>query len=545
MAAIGSGAVAGVLFAVYTWPWVLHPGEMGVRDGDAYLHSWSMAWVARWMLGGPDPLYAANMFFPHQAALVFTETLFPQSVLAAFVIALGGSPLLALNLAVGLSFVLCAAFAAALSFRLTRCSVSSVVAGLVYALAGFRFAHLSQIGVLWSQWFPLALCALHEIALRGRTRSRRALVTLFAAGVLQCLSSGYHALVLLVPFAVTLVVLGPRFLRLKRFAGVSLTMIAIYAIAALVTSRVSRADALGGLTRGVEERVHWSAVPRSYLEPAPRASWNPVESYRRLIEPTTEALFAGFIPTGLALFGLIRAFRSTLGRWTIATGVLGIVFSFGPRLRDLPLDLPGPYAIVQTLPGFALLRAPSRFGVLGLLAIAVLASMGCRRLLRYVPARRRSFAGVILIGTLAVELAPSVRIGSIDEPSAAHRYLAHAPRGAVLELPWRYEADAGEYLYWSVVNWQPMINGYGGFAPQGNFALAARAQAFPSQRTVDLLRCHNVRYVLLHLNRVGEVQRARAIEGSVSGQRLLVRSGDNALFELKDGPPASCDSQHE
>jgi hypothetical protein len=118
---------------------------------------------------------------------------------------------------------------------------------------------------------------------------------------------------------------------------------------------------------------------------------------------------------------------------------------------------------------FRAIRVPARGMVLFHLALAVLASWGLSLLLRRVRGRteRAGFVAAALVLTAIEYRAAPIDFPAVDpRPAAVYRWLAGLPLpGAVLEWPIGFDWDA-EHVFRSTAHWQPLINGYSGFAPR-------------------------------------------------------------------------------
>ena len=145
--------------------------------------------------------------------------------------------------------------------------------------------------------------------------------------------------------------------------------------------------------------------------------------------------------------------------------------------------------LYRLLPGFDLIRVPSRLFVLTLLALAVLAAKGLDRLLAPLAGRRRAAAGATVVVLLTAELAAfplETRPYTLDLP-AIDRELAARPRPfTVVELPVADPANATQsarlhshYMLHSMAHWQPMVNGYSGIIPPRHERLFRILTAFP------------------------------------------------------------------
>jgi len=114
-------------------------------------------------------------------------------------------------------------------------------------------------------------------------------------------------------------------------------------------------------------------------------------------------------------------------------------------------------------------------------------------------------------------------------------WLARAPRGPVLELPWDDDTRwrGASYVYASTRHWQPMVNGWGSFDPHGNLALGAVGLRFPAGPAAGELRRAGVRYVVVHTADVRPAQRARLLSGELPrGVHLVAAYGDDRVYVI-------------
>ena len=156
--------------------------------GDPLLTAAILAWNAT-HLPWTNAWYQFPIFSPTPDALALSEHLLGVSVIAAPIQWLTGSPLVAYNLTVLLTYPLSGLAMFALVRRLTGSSRAAFLAGLAYAFAPFRTGHLPHIQMLVSFGMPLALLGLHEY-LDSR---RRAWLVLFAVSwLLQGAANGYY-----------------------------------------------------------------------------------------------------------------------------------------------------------------------------------------------------------------------------------------------------------------------------------------------------------------------------------------------------------------
>ena len=102
---------------------------------------------------------------------------------------MGGTPVLAYNVTLLASFVLCALAAHALTWMLTRSHAAGAVSGLIFGFNPYRISHIAHLELLAVFWLPLALLALHRYV---RGYELRWLALFAVCWLLQGLSSGYY-----------------------------------------------------------------------------------------------------------------------------------------------------------------------------------------------------------------------------------------------------------------------------------------------------------------------------------------------------------------
>jgi hypothetical protein len=538
-----------VAFAAYalftvlcTWPWLRDPAHTALPYSDLLGHVWGLAWVVHQAVRDPLHLYDANMYWPQTLSLAYTESLIPQALQAAPVFAAGGSALLAHNLVLLLTFPLAGCFAYLLAWDLTRSRAASFLAGLAFGFSALRFLHIVHIGVLSFQWLPLILWLVRRAVLRPRPP---VLVALAGALVVQALSSGYYAVLLALLLAVVAPFFARRAWRRRSLGPLLLAGVGALLVVAALAWPYAVLQQRHGLGRGRDTFVHWSATPASYLSPGEYVGLPHLEALR---EATGSwPLFPG---TAVLLLAPLGLGRSRSARLALALSLAGIALSFGPELRLGALSLPMPLEWLRRMPPGSLLRDPARLGVLAQLGLALLAALGLRRVLRW---RGGAWAAAALLALQIAEAYPvglGNRVRAVTPPPVVLRFLAGAPRGPVLELPWDHtnRGAGGQYLYWSTAHWQPLVNGHGTFAPSANFRLAVLAARFPTGRSSRILRAEGVRYVVVHEERGAE---ERASPGLPPGVRLAARAGTDSVYEIdpvgeREARPAqAAEPEHE
>ncbi len=436
--------LAGLFFALGTLvlidPLSVHPASR-VRDpGDPLLFAWILAWMTKAIFSDPLHLFQANVFYPFPDSLAFTDAPLAIVPIAAPVIWLTGNPVLAVNVATLVAFVLSGFFTYLLARYLTQSAAAGIVAGIVFAFAPYKIAHLGHLQLLTSQWMPLALLFLHRGLASRRWRDFGGFAVCF---VLQSLSALYYMLFLAVAvglFALYFAVRSPRNVVLNAVArswegeppcephhhparteprtpgitkghlGFLFRLFIAWACAGLLMVPFllpyRRAQRTYGFSRTLAEVEEYSADLEDYLAVPPDNRLGGLGLIRENVE---HCLYLGLQPMLLAIAGLCLVRRDTRPAdqapgdatrhredrppygidearsrgYYLVLGGCAFLLSLGPKLQAFghQTGIALPYLLLfRFVPGFHSIRVPARLGVLVCLAVAVLAGYGVARL---------------------------------------------------------------------------------------------------------------------------------------------------------------------
>jgi F5/8 type C domain-containing protein len=173
---------------------------------------------------------------------------------------------------------------------------------------------------------------------------------------------------------------------------------------------------------------------------------------------------------GVLAIALTPALRAAVARRSVllfyaAMTVVLAILCYGPAMRrgEVMLLEPMPYRWLMYLPGFNGVRVPTRFWMLGLLCLAIVAGIAFAR---YAPAavrRRRVVFAAIAVGILLDGW--TVGIGMPDAPPQWPKVERRDRTEAVIELPLGPSWDAAA-TFRAVRHRRRVVNGVSGYDPQ-------------------------------------------------------------------------------
>jgi hypothetical protein len=196
--------------------------------------------------------------------------------------------------------------------------------------------------------------------------------------------------------------------------------------------------------------------------------------YARLGGNTWEAtVFLGYMVILLAVYALQKQSFSKTGAWLISGLIFGVL-SLGPRLHVLGkipfFSMPMPYWLIHHTPILKMISTPSRFVVMVMFSLAVLAGYAAEHLSYRLKTKkflsfRADIFGLTLIGIFILfeYAALPVRLCSPDQisraPFLAGQLSDVADDYAILELPlWDYWCD-NVYMYRQTYHQKKLLSG--------------------------------------------------------------------------------------
>ncbi len=539
------------LSVVVSWPFFNYTDAATASyGGDARLIIWTLAWDNHAVLSGL-PLFQSNLFFPASDSLRYNEHLFGVSLFTLPWAALGASPVAAYNITWWLAWPLNGIATFLLLRRYVRDDGACFVGSLAFVYSFYAMLHgHGHLHLIWLWPMPLSMLLLERWFDTPRWGRLAAWALVF---VLGALTSWYVAVMMLLVNGLAGVVLlvarserggDDRTAQPWRQRFVHLLCGGLVIAASLYPF----ARHYIGLRGGAGEAAANSATLMSYVVPPANTVvgrwWLDQVDGRPGAIWGEQTLFSGWLALVLGATGLVSLLMSRAWptrAWVFpALAIAGFLVSLGPSP-----NLPGgsalaPFAWLSGLPGFEGMRAPARFGIVMMLGVAGLAAMGAAWLASaWVP---RSRARVLLLVPVMI-----AEWFVVDFPAGKPQPHAVPPiyqtrevlaARSLISLPEYWgQPDwvlGGDYLYFSMVHWRPIVNGFGRTGPPGYDDLVAQVRNFPG--SVPVLRGLGVQYVVLHAEKYPNhgndiVSQARVTPGC----RLVRRVGTDYLFEIVQG----------
>ncbi|MBI4515483.1 MAG: hypothetical protein HY699_06685 [Deltaproteobacteria bacterium] len=527
----------------HLWDHVVDARIFGPLGGwwrqDIFLNLWILAWGTHALSGDPAHWSQGNVLYPMAESLGGSEHMLGYQWLFGPLYLGTGNPVFANQSIVLLSFVLTGVAVALLAVELTASAKAGWLAGFLFAFSPWRFNELARVQLLGTFYLPLIVLCLARYRRTGHWPWLAGCALLL---VLQALTSyylGYFAFA-----TVGLLLLPPlwrRELPLRDVLAIAAALAAAVVVLIPFSLPYVRMRAAG-------------VIPADpYVDRAALAFLMSARPWSRFVTPGTE-LYLGGTAIGLALLGCRRMNPEMWpGRASLlAVALGGYVLALGPAWRVGDVLIPLPYRILGLLvPGLSAVRYPTRFGLLVVFAVALLAARGAAQLLRALPRSGWQWVvSVLLCGLLTAAVILETRIFGAahieleavpvgEEIPPVYAWLRqHGDGGVCVEVPVGDDTFPGLlreswYMYFSTYHWLPLVNGFTGHPDPENTALRAVARRLPESEAVAALQSRaDVRWVVVHRGALAPQTRAAWRSAVLPWHQAAEFSDGAVVFDL-------------
>ena len=435
------------LTILLTWPAALHLTNAIPGDGfDGWQNYWNLWWVKQALLVlETNPYFTDYLYAPAGVSLLF-HTLNIFNALWTLPLQLNFGLAIAYNSVVFLSFTLAGYGGYLLSLDTLRRLHWSVkpdlrpaafVGGLVFTMSPFHMAHLlghmQVFSMIWPPFYILWLLRTLEpwssqaIPVAGRHWRNIALTGFFL--ILATLVDWYHTLYLLLFTGLTLLwTITQRWSTLQRQRANTnpphaprstlpvlfrplWTVLAIglgfaAALSPLLLPMIRAAGSRPDLQTGLVQNITLSADLLAFITPSELhplwGDWAGRIADNFSSTTSERLIFAGFAPLALALLGVGRSGSKAVVRFWLVITLFFAILALGPYLHvggkivsigEWPL--PMPYLLLYyTVPFIGLTRSLSRYDLMVMLSLGVLAAVGLLQLQLLLQKKRSALSRV-------------------------------------------------------------------------------------------------------------------------------------------------------
>lgn len=511
--------------------------------GDGLFTYWTISWNLHSILHDPANLFNANIFFPNQNTLAYSEGLFAPTLIVLPIYLMVRNMIVAYNLMIILSYFLAAFGAYKLAKYYTKNEYAAFIAGIIFGFATFRIAsgHFQNLMIFW---MPFAAIYLQKYLDAGKRKYMAYFALLFSAQMLSCWNMGAFFTF----FVAYILIANYKTIRKNFSSFLKDGLIALAIMAALIGPFAYPSFKLHyetGFSWTIEDMINGSADIGGYVLPIPGSPESRLTSFLGITKEhwAENWNFLGYFPLLLLAWYFLFS-KNKIGDKNFKIYFWGIplftILSFGPIARFVSFArVPLPYYLLVPLTGF--IRTPSRLAIIVLLCLSVAVAY----IISSIKIRSKLLAivlGVLVPLILLIEYhVPGDSSGLFRDTVCSQTYLnvkSNRTVTALAELP-VYTGTIADYnlpyLYYSTCHFKPIFNGYSGYFPAKYGKNTKIINGFPDQKSLDKLNELKISHVVLHLDKYPGDQQEPLLEAVQKNKNLRIefRDRDSYLIKIK------------
>ncbi len=517
-----------------------------IERNDGRLLAWTLAWDNHKLLTDPTSIFQANIFYPNENTLTYSEHAFAISLLSlpAYLIS-DGNPVIGFNFVMLLCYFLNAFTSYLLVKYLTKSRMAGIVGGIVFGFCSYKilnFGHLQNMPVFY---MPIMLLLVYKY-FEGEKKIKY-LVGIGLCLLLQSLSSWYHMVFIFILFGVfMLYFIYKKKLEkfdLARFAVMLIVVFAMILPFALPYLKFNKENASA---YNINELKTYSSDFGGYFLPSPNTLEHEVISRLNIKKINWQENFnyVGYVALLLSLLSFVKienkkpSFNLTFSKSKgifIITGLLFMMLSFGPFLRfaDTTTKIPLLYLIMyKLLPPIRFIRAVARFSTVVYLMLGILAGFGLLQIFKKLNYKPITYVVFVIVSALiALEYFPYHDYREFEDVSEIPAVYETIKNDDDVKAIVEYPMNVGPfittgYVYYAGYHLKPLVNGYSGYQPKDYPTVVDLTSAFPDSIGLFKLKDMGVSHVLINPTYEEELD--------LTFLELEYEDGGYSLYKIKD-----------
>lgn len=511
-----------LIVSIYiTYPLILNMGNFLPGWGDEMLITWILNWNVHAFLHQPLQIFNANIYYPYQNTLAFSDAFFTSSLIALMPLFLFKEPAVAYNVNLLFTLTTLGFFTYFFARYVSKNHLAGMLSGTLVAFSTYTVTKVMHLQLISIQWIPLSLLFFIRFLQKGRIVDFTLCAVFFFLQTANSFLPGYFLVLCYVTIFVLFFIkkrtVFRRFLSFKVIA----IMVVLFSLVLLIGLPYFKVSKEFSYTRDVREAIHnANRLEYSFYASDQTKLRSLLEGifYQKLPGPY---IYHGYLGFSITILG-IGAFLYTATRWKRLQNIqksffvisvsafalsLGPALQWGGRVIKEPFIIPLPYAFFYyVIPGFNGFRNSARWEMLTVFSLSVLVGL---LFAQRIKKKIHQSVFVIIVCTLVILEFNPYQYTLVPKQNDFPKVYGYTDKlqsdAAIIELPW-YNWDMQPYanqeflrMYYSTLHFQKMVNGISGFSPPSWQSQAHNfMREFPSQETIAYLSDINVQYIILH-----------------------------------------------
>jgi hypothetical protein len=572
-----------ILTVIFTYP-VAFSRDMIPGYGDSYWYLWDFWWFKNALLSFCSPYYATSIFYPTGINLAFSAVS-PFNAIFSIPLQSAFGLINAYNILWIFSFIASGYGAYLLVTYLTGDRRAAFLSGLIFMFCPYHFARaLGHVNLMSTEWIPFYVLFLIKTVKEGR-RSNALFAAVFLFLTAIC---SYYYLIYLLVFTLMLLLYylwADKYSILKKDFLKRLSILIIvfglifspFAYPLLKEIVIAKSNYMYGGGFVIYSADFLGFFIPSLFHPLFKDLVTPI--YENFTGNTAEyTTFIGYTVLFLAALAIVKVKSKEIKFWLLSA-LTFFILCLGPLLHVngiVSVTINGhaggillPYAILTKIPIISIARVPSRWDILLMLSLAVLAGYGLKYIFsrvtgNFLKMNKKTALAVVFSCLILFEfLAIPYPMSSAKVPNFYYS-LANDPEDyAILEVPSLTPTLAAqEIMYYQTIHEKKLVRGCVSRVP--NYAKEfSDSRPFISQlshlcifdRTIptrndivkqnitdigaSILNFYNIRYIILHRKYMTKEQLEftnKLLQATLKEKAELYDEDSLIVYEVKKEP---------
>ncbi len=506
-----------------TFPLVFHLQDSLPGLGDELLITWILNWNIHALQHDILHIFNANIFYPFNNSLAFSDTHFISSVIGFFFSFISSEPTFIFNVNVIFSLTTLGFFTYLLVYILTKNIYAALVSGTLVAFSTFTVNKIVHLQVLSIQWIPLSLLFFIKFLEEKKHRFLGISLFFFVLQVYNSFLPGYFLLVCYALILFMYVIMSKSHIRFiltpKTIVFLIITCAVVFPI---VLPYISVSQEFN-YVRDIRDTIHTANRPEYFLYSYGKTRLG--ELFRDIVynNNTGPYFYDGYLGMGviiaivvLVLFTFSKKEKTLRLKTLVGISFISFILSLGPALQwggkvlKIPFIIPLPYALFYYIaPGFKGFRNSGRWEMLTVFGLSVAVGLVLAALFK--SKQKSAIVSILFCSLVFLEYDFPMKIKKIEKKSEfppVYSFIQTLPQNsAIIELPmynwnmFKYSHFELKRMYYNTLHFKPTVNGHSGFSPdQWQQKTYEFMLNFPNEHLLRWLKENKIQFIILHKN---------------------------------------------
>lgn len=498
-----------------TYPLIFNLSSIISGFGDELI----ISWIHNFILDNPFN-FNANIFFPFDKTLAYSDFLFTSAFLSAPVLFFIKEPIVSFNFTLISSLALLGFSIFLLAYYCTKNYFISIFSGLLIIFSPAVLDKKVHLQILGIEWVVFSILFFTVFINTNKTKYLLLSLLLLVTQIYNSFMPGYFILFFYATSFLFIFISDRKKFKEMINKNNILIFLSAFLIIIPIVIPFLRVSQEFNYKRDIRESIHFALQPEDLLVAGEDSRFKNISEkiFQNNNFPKNAEIKNGFVGIlftiliALFLFLFIKRFniKNVILNSFLFTGILGLLLSFGPLLHfnrltiHDPFPIPLPYLFFYyTLPGFNGFRNSARWEMLFIICFAIVIAIFLSKLLEKYSVNKQIIICLLLISLVIVEFNFPMKFYDAENVLKTPKvYSMLNQSDTAVFIPfcsWNHNCAPVEFKrnYYSIGNYPRTVNGISGFSPPTWEKLADQiAEDFPNQKNLNKFKEMGVNYLI-------------------------------------------------